>query len=265
MVGMANTIPPERFPPRLSSLGFEVHVINEVEYILPPLCRVPAGSFLMGSDPARGRIGAYDNEQPQHTVTLPDYDIARYPVTVAEYGCFVRTGQREPNDWQTQLGKLDHPVVRVSWHDAVAYAAWLSERTGERWWLPTEAEWEKAARGTDGQIYPWGDAFDTTRCNTSESGKSGTTPVGTYPAGASPYGAQDLAGNVWEWTGSRYLSYPYTTSFGREDLKSTGSRVLRGGSWVNDARKARAAYRVNLQPWLFSEHLGFRVVRAAPS
>jgi formylglycine-generating enzyme required for sulfatase activity len=138
-----------QFPERLSGLGFTAHADKRrgqnVGYILPPLVSVPAGPFLMGSDPKRDPIAAKeswtDREKPQHTVTLPAYEIARFPVTVAEYACYVRAGHAEPKDWQKQLGKLDHPVVNVTWHDTVAYAAWLSEWTGERWRLATEPEY----------------------------------------------------------------------------------------------------------------------------
>ena len=128
------------------------------------MCTVPAGPFLMGSDPKRDK-DAREDEQPQYTIKLSAYEIGRYPVTVAEYACFVRTGQREPQqarsghtvvDWPTQLQHLDHPVVCVSWHDARGYAGWLRYVTGQFWKLPTEAQWEEAARGTDGRIYPWG-------------------------------------------------------------------------------------------------------------
>ena len=175
-------------------------------------------------------------------MTLGAYQIARYPVTVAEYACFVRaTGRVAPIgedgkqwqvSWQTQLReRLEHPVVMVSWQDAVAYAKWLAERTGQVWRLPSEAEWEKSARGTDGRLYPWGDAFDASRCNTSEGKKGTTNSVGNYPSGASPYGALDMAGNVWERTSTLFKPYPYVATDGRERAESTENRVLRGGSW----------------------------------
>jgi formylglycine-generating enzyme required for sulfatase activity len=231
-------IPPDRFPQRLADLGFTAYFDHGVEYILPPLCTVPAGPFLMGSDPNWDK-GAYRDEQPQHLVILPAYEIACFPVTVAEYACFVRAGYAEYQNWHSQLSRLDHPVVNVTWYDAVAYAIWLSGRTTEVWRLPTEAQWEKAARGADGRIFPWGGIFDKARCNTKESGIGATTPVGNYPSGASLYGAQDMAGNVWEWTSSLKLPYPYITSSGREDGNSAGNRVLRGGSWNGVARTAR--------------------------
>jgi formylglycine-generating enzyme required for sulfatase activity len=264
----APPIAPDHFPQRLASLGFTGASVpvngKPVEYIVPPLCEVPAGPFLMGSDPKRDPRPS-DNEKPQHSITLPAYQIARYPVTVAEYACFVRAGQQEPSDWKNQLTKLDHPVVNVSWHDAMAYAKWLAERSGQPWCLPTEAEWEKAARGSDGRIYPWGDQFDQACCNTSESGIKTTTPVGSYPGGASPYGVLDLAGNVWEWTSTLYKPYPYNEADGRESVNSTDNRVLRGGSWLLDAWFARAAYRFIWLPDDFDVPGGFRLVlRSAP-
>jgi len=196
------TSPVGKLPTRLSQLGFAAyHTERGAEYILPPVRNVSAGPFLIGSDPDQDKQAGSD-EQPQHILTLGSFQIGKYPVTVAEYAYFVRAGQKEPNNWQQQLGKFDHPVVCVSWQDAIAYVRWLAVQTGQVWRLPSEAEWEKAARGTAGRIYPWGDQFEASRCNTSEGGKNATTPVGNYPSGASPYGALDMAGNVWEWTGS---------------------------------------------------------------
>lgn len=259
----APAIPPAHFPARLADLGFNAHKTGTTEYILPPLCEVPAGPFLMGSDPKRDKQ-VYGDELPQHSVTLSTFAIARFPVTVAEYACFIRSGHAQPDDWRAQLAWLDHPVVSVSWRDAAAYAAWLARLTGEPWHLPTEAEWEKAGRGADGRLYPWGDAFEKTRCNTSESGIRATTPVGAYPSGAGTYGAQDLAGNVWEWTSSLVKSYPYNANDGREQPNSAGNRVLRGGSWNGDARYARAACRSPSAPGSVIDVFGFRVVCAAP-
>src|SRR5579885_2595239 len=165
----APIVPPERFPQRLASLDFVPHRdTSGIEYITPPLCTVPAGPFLMGSDPKKDGQ-AFSDEQPQHRVTLPAYQIAAYPVTVAEYTCAVRAGAvPEPRYWYDPLTELDHPVVRVSWLDAVAYASWLAKMTGQPWRLPTEAEWEKAARSIDGRLYPWGDQWDKTRANTGD-------------------------------------------------------------------------------------------------
>jgi len=251
---------PNHFPQRLASLGFVAQVINGVEVITPPLCDVPAGPFLMGSNKRRDK-DAQDNELPQHTVTLATYQLARHPITNAEYTCYLHATGRRPYDV-----KLDHPVI-ISWDEAMAYVAWLARATGQPWRLPTEAEWEKAARGTDGRIYPWGDQWDESHANTLDGGPRQTTPIGTYPSGASPYGAQDMAGNVWEWTSTLYrelYSYAYNPEVSEDGGKDrTGIRVLRGGSWLYPHVGARAAYRLKANPLIRDYLSGFRVVRGA--
>jgi formylglycine-generating enzyme required for sulfatase activity len=254
----------ENLPSHLIQLGFVVYRAQDTaEYLLPPICDVPAGGFLMGSDPALD-TGAYDSELPQHSVALAVYKIAKYPVTVAEYACFVRAGQKVPANWHKQLEKLDHPVVYVSWRDAVAYTQWLSALAGQPWRLPTEAEWEKAARGMDTRIYPWDDTFGRTRCNSNEGKKGGTTAVGSYPRGVSPYGALDMAGNVWEWTSSLFRPYPYIAGDGREQAVSAEHRVLRGGSWDFSSWEARAAFRFDFTPDSALDDFGFRLILAPP-
>jgi formylglycine-generating enzyme required for sulfatase activity len=218
----------------------------------------------MGSDPDRDKA-CFPDELPRHDVTLRAYEIARFPVTVAEYACFVRSGQGQPQNWQSQLRKLDHPVVNVNWYDVVAYATWLSHLTRQVWRVPTEAEWEKAARGTDGRRYPWGDTFSKTCCNTLASQIHTTTPVGAYPSGASPYGVYDLAGNVWEWTSSERLPYPYKLPSERDEMHIPELRVLRGGSWHDDARHARTTFRECRSSGSFYDTFGFRLVRLASS
>jgi formylglycine-generating enzyme required for sulfatase activity len=253
-------------PDALRRLGFTGRIINGVEVIIPPRCNVPVGAFLMGSDRKRDRA-AHDDEMPQRQLYVEAFQIMKYPVTVAEYACAVRAGavdEPKPDEflgitWQKQLNRLDHPVVCVSWHDAIAFAAWLAKITGEPWRLPTEVEWEKAARGTDGRIYPWGDQWDKSLANSSESMKGGTTPVGMYPNGASLYGLQDIAGNVWEWLSSVYKPTPYNLNDERENLNSTENRVLRGGSWSSDPRGLRAARRNNSKPTDFNSTKGFRL------
>jgi formylglycine-generating enzyme required for sulfatase activity len=241
----------------------------------PELILIPAGEFLMGSDPKKDKA-ARDDEQSQHTLYLPDYYIAKTPVTQAQYAAFVQaTGHDAPfvdenwakaYNWQGQTPpkeKADHPVVLVNWHDAVAYCRWLTETTGRTYRLPTEAEWEKAARGPDGRIYPWGNQWDKSRCNTAEGGKGGATPVGTYPQGASPYGVLDMAGNVLEWCATKWRkSYPYDV---KEDewtvdyLDGTNVRVLRGGSWRYNQDLARCASRLMLIPVNGGSFRGCRV------
>src|SRR5262249_25725855 len=146
------------------------------------------GPFMMGTDPLREPAFA-ENEERLHSVTVPAFAIAKYPVTVAEYAQAIKADAlREPPGWEKQVQRPDHPVVMVSWRSALAYVAWLREVTGKIWRLATEEEWEKAARGTDGRIYPWGNQWDRTRANTLDGGPGDTTPVGAYPSGASPYG-----------------------------------------------------------------------------
>ncbi len=250
----------------------ERHLPFEPEMIL-----ILADEFLMGSDPSVDR-DAWDEEQPQHILYLPAYYLANTPVLNAQYAAFVQaTGHRQPKHWKGRKparGKEDHPVVNVSWHDAVAYCRWLAEVTGRPYRLPSEAEWEKGARGSDGRIYPWGNQWDAKRCNSEEGGKGDTTPVGAYPKGASFYGLLDMAGNVWEWTRSLWgedweepsFKYPYNPADGREDLDAPNGilRVLRGGSFYLSVRYVRCAVRIRLIPNYFGGSSGFRVV-VAPS
>jgi len=261
----------EQFSLRLMQLGFRLmqvvddHGYDQWRYIVPPLCEVPAGPFVMGSnqhlDPqARG------NELPQHQVVLDAFAISTYPLTVAEYAYFVQvTNHHEPStvrvSWRKQLAeRWDHPVIPVTWKDMLAYARWLSQVTGESWRLPSEAQWEKAARGPDGRTFPWGDGWDSTMANTTASGPQMTTPVGRYPQGASPYGVQDMAGNVWEWTSTTSPSYPYQANGGRAN--GHDQTVLRGGSWNRSLACARAAYRVMVMNAPSSDSfIGGRLVR----
>jgi formylglycine-generating enzyme required for sulfatase activity len=257
-----------QFPLSLMQLGFRlIQVIDEsgrdsYRYVIPPTSQVPAGPFLMGSDPRRDSQ-AHDKELPQHTVQLPAYHIGTFPLTVVEYACFVETTQhREPVAWQIQLTERpDHPVVNISQDEANEYASWLTQMTKERWRLPTEEEWEKAARGADGRIYPWGDQWDKTMANTNDAGPGMTTPVGSYPRGASPYGVQDMAGNVMEWTSTHYMSYHYHPDT-RHDHELL-SLVIRGGSWHNDPQSARVACRHIIDNPLDKHFpsLGMRLVR----
>jgi formylglycine-generating enzyme required for sulfatase activity len=240
-------------------------VLTPREDFEPEMVLISAGPFLMGSDLQKDKQ-AYVDEKHQHKVELPAYYIARTPVTNAQYAAFVRaTGHEAPKHWdgdQPPRDKRDHPVVHVSWNDVMAYCAWLREVTGRAYTLPSEAEWEKAARGPDGWIYPWGDAWDAGKCNSDEGGKGGTTPVGAYPQGASPYGVLDMAGNVWEWTRSLMRYYPYIPDDGREDVEASRERVVRGGSFYHFRNNARCAYRCWHYDGLASvalDDFGFRV------
>ena len=252
---------------------------------IPPLVfdwvTISAGEFWMGSDKRKDQL-AYDNETPQHKIYLPTYRIARIPVTVAQFDQFVKaTGYQTiaekegwawgwtGSKWEEMKGaywahprgpashvyeKADHPVTCVSWLDAHEFCRWSGVR------LPSEAEWEKAARGTDGRIYPWGnEAPDEVRCNFNMNVKD-TMPVDYYPQGKSFYGVWDMAGNVWEWTSSLFKNYPYDSNDGREDPAVAGRRVVRGGSFVSDLNLVRSASRVGLVPDFRFSSVGFRVV-----
>jgi formylglycine-generating enzyme required for sulfatase activity len=213
----------------------------------------------MGTDVARDP--RFTAQLPKHEVWLPSFAIGRYPVTVAEYAGAVAAGAaglRAPVNWTWQRECLLNPVTGLTWYDAVAYARWLTEQTGERWRLPSEAEWEKAARGTDGRIYPWGNAWDPVRTNAGEAqaatdlarGHTGgdTTPVDAYPQGASPYGVVDLIGNIEQWTSTiddpdRFPG-PYCADDGRNDLAAHAlMRVVRGGCWLGSEEQMRADRR----------------------
>jgi formylglycine-generating enzyme required for sulfatase activity len=179
----------------------------------------------------------------------------------------------EPRYWDdTRVNKPNQPVVGVSWYEALAYCRWRGAQKKLPYRLPTEAEWEKAARGTDGREYPWRGAFDPRRLNSREGNQivESTTPVGVYPTGVSPNHCWDTAGNVWEWTGSlwgkdlmepEYL-YPYDPADGRENLDAGDDmlRVLRGGSWDFDRVFARCSVRDGVKPLNDYVNYGFRVV-----
>jgi formylglycine-generating enzyme required for sulfatase activity len=260
----AATTAPTRVLPADTPLPSAPLVEEDEQPIEPEIVLIPAGEFTMGSDPSSDP-DTVDDEQPQHSLYLPDYYLAKTMVTNAEYAAFVQaTGHRAPYLWQggkPPRGKEDHPVVNVSWHDAMAYCAWLARVTGKPYRLPSEAEWEKGARGTDGRVYPWGSQWDAARCNGRESTPGDTTPVGAYPDGASPYGALDMAGNVWEWTSSAYEAYPYDPADGREDPEAEDGlrRVVRGGSFGNLPWRVRCAFRGRDLPGASFWDRGFRV------
>lgn len=243
--------------------------------LLPDFVVVPSRPFLMGTPEHElsalakafgGTRESYREESPQHVLTLPPFAIARTPVTNALYAAYVAdAGACPPLIWRgsTPPDNLrDCPVTDVSWEDAQQFCLWLSEMTAVQYRLPTEAEWEYAARGSDGRRFPWGDDWDPARANTRDSGSGGITPVGTHPAGASPFGCLDMAGNVWEWTASLDAPYPYRPDDGREDPGAPGRRILRGGSFANPHGFARCACRFRLAPTVRNEFLGFRLARS---
>lgn len=240
-------------------------------YLLPEFITIPAGPFMMGSN-------EYEGELPIHPVDLGEYAMARYPVTNAQYAVFVEaTGREPPRHFQGNHpppGKGNHPIVNVTWRDAVTYCEWLSGETGLAVRLPSEAEWEKAAGWDEKRQkkleYPWGDGWDERRCNTEELSIWDTTPVGIFPHGASPYGCLDMAGNVWEWTISLWgdywlfgseFKYPYDPADGRENLEAGDHalRVLRGGSFSRNRYAAGCAVRLWFAPYDRHRFDGFRV------
>jgi formylglycine-generating enzyme required for sulfatase activity len=361
--------------------------LNQVTLILPDLVKVPGGTATLGSRRWPFDRQAFNDERPRHQVQVATFYLGRWPVTNAEYRCFIEAGGYDeerywpPAGWQWRQGKAEtsgpvedwlgfrrtvlenptlidqylkegrwmpetadtwrylirlsedearqvlaqafplqshtqpaywddpaynqanQPVVGVTWYEAVAYCAWLTEQVGaggqgsgvgdwpaksgsegvsgglgEAWAeiraklvtgqsslvirLPSEAEWEWAAGGPSHRRYPWGGEFDPDKANTLEGRVLGTTPVGAYPAGAAESGALDLAGNVYEWTGSLYRPYPYLKEDSREVVEAEGKRVVRGGSWNFSQRYARVSSRSNQLPDLFLYNGSFRVVVA---
>jgi formylglycine-generating enzyme required for sulfatase activity len=305
----------------LARLGDPRAEVGTIESM--PFCYVPPGPFWMGSE-------EYVAEKPQHLNSHLDYGywLGRYPVTNAQFGAFVEAGgygaqaywpeaeaaglwgdggfrarrddepRSKPYDPGEPFNLANHPVVVVTWYEALAFARWLTDWLREQsalpegWMvrLPSEAEWEKAARGgleipvqpaisplaelgepdfalqenrSPKRSYPWGAPSEATRANYDDTGIGATSAVGCFPGGASPYGVEDLSGNVWEWTRTLWgLEYPYNPKDGREKLDSKGLRVLRGGSFGNDQGSVRCAYRSSGSPNDWGSNYGFRVVVA---
>ena len=267
-----------RFGPKDAGKGLRQDGLPDIAWV-----DVPAGPFIMGSDdPSFGATA-------RRTVTLPAFKISKYETTQAQWQAFTSAADGYGNaDWWNEPTKLanrdeqpgeptwpgaDLPAQSVSWYDAVAFTRWLTARlraagdlqAGAEIRLPTEEEWEKAARGTDGREYPWGEDYKAGFANVREqerpieaAGAGQTTAVGSYPQGASPFGADDMAGNVWEWTLTEYEGQ------NASDLTNDRPRVLRGGSWVSSPDLARASVRRDLHPDFRGRSFGFRVVVAAP-
>lgn len=256
--------------PAVLILGADKASLTLAQGIPIDFVRVPAGEFLMGSDKARDPQ-AYDDETLQHAIRLPEYWIGATEVTVAQFEVFSKTvGYQYPFDSVTRRGAT-RPMSELNWDDCLAFCQWATSLGGGQVSLPSEAEWEKAARGTDGRIYPWGnEAPHPTRCNFANSIKE-TTDVGKYGAsGKSPYGCHDMAGNAWEWTRSLWgretwpeYSYPYSARQSERENLGAGRdvlRVVRGGSYANDGRFLRCAFRSRSLPGLRNAGYGFRVV-----
>ena len=233
---------------------------------------VAGGEFLMGSD-----AGDVD-ERPQRRIYLDAFEIDRYEVTNVQYrGFLLATGREPPKRWPGRFeaflpdrdpdwhgteypaGETMYPMVAVNWEDATAYCAWAGKR------LPTEAEWEKAARGSDGRTYPWGDGWDPGKANVGATGIRHTQPVGSYPGGASPYGALDMAGNAWEWVADLYDRQYYTYAPDRNPPgpeSGIGERILRGGAWDSLPDEVRASYRNATHFFGPNFRVGFRCARS---
>jgi len=230
------------------------------------MLHIPAGEFTMGSTSAeieqllarhpRAKISQFEGEQPQHRVSLDDYYIYKNPVTVAQYRTYCQTtAQAFPREASWSWEET-HPIMNVTWHDAHAYAEWAGVS------LPTEAQWEKAARGADGLAYPWGNAWDPTKCCNSVGQRAyKTSPIGAHPAGRSPYGVLDMAGNVWEWCADWYFVFYYQTT-PAQNPRGPGNavqRVIRGGSWHElEDYYFRCAHRGMSDPMQKVSYIGFR-------
>jgi sulfatase modifying factor 1 len=235
------------------------------------MVHVPAGEFIMGNEAGN------PDERPQRRVYLDAFEIDKYEVTNVQYRRFIRaTGREAPQSWPGRYvqftdskisldwqdgtyptGQATYPAVMVNKEDAAAYCAWAGKR------LPSEAEWEKAARGTDGRVYPWGNTWDTGKANTSETGIGHPQPVGSYPAGASPYGALDMVGNVWEWVADWYGRDYYSQAPERNPpgpLVGWGS-VQRGGSWHSLRQHVSTTFRNMTHCYAPNYRVGFRCAR----
>ncbi|MCL4862189.1 MAG: SUMF1/EgtB/PvdO family nonheme iron enzyme [Caldilineaceae bacterium] len=335
---------------RLGDPRFGVESVNGVQVILPPLVEIAGAVARIGSGLWRLFWERQRDEYPRHAVTLAGYALGRYPVTNAEYACFMAAGgyeeerywtaggrhwrrgepipgEEDPADWwmdtwrrrkqnpqeieerlragvltahdarnwrgyiqwseeafaravrqlYPQQGEVvreprfwrdaafnnpSQPVVGVCWYEAMAYANWLAALTSQPFRLPSEPEWEWAAR-RGGRLFPWGSGWDAGRLNSleGENRVMRTTPVGAYPHGATPDGIHDLAGNVWEWTATRGAAYPYRPEANLEDPDAAGLRIVRGGGWAANRKMVRCAFRFRINPWHGIYFSGFRLAR----
>ncbi|NIM11161.1 MAG: SUMF1/EgtB/PvdO family nonheme iron enzyme, partial [Candidatus Aminicenantes bacterium] len=250
-----------------------------INVLSPPMVLVESGEFIRGSDESDE-----DDEKPERRIYLDKFMIGKYLVTNQEFKVFIEDGGYDnkelwaPEGWQWRKKEnivepgLWHdrkwngpnfPVVVISWYEACAYAEWLSRKTGDRYVLPSEAQWEKAARGSEGFSYPWGKKWKEDHCNSVECGVGRTSPIGMFPKGESPYGCMDMAGNVWEWCADWYEKDYYKKS---PDQNPQGpgdgsDRVVRGGGWFNARWYCRAACRNARRPAFRFYYYGFRLAR----
>jgi iron(II)-dependent oxidoreductase len=241
------------------------------QVVLSDMVTVPAGPFTMGSSEGP------DDERPAHELTLAAFSIDRFPVTNAQYAEFLNNPasarvaprpydfddsdariHRRGSSFIADSGFENHPVVEVPWAGAVAYCVWRGKR------LPTEAEWEKAARGGDARRYPWGSELPNARRAQFEAAYNATAPVDAFPGGASPYGVREMAGNAWQWVSSAYRPYPYRADDGREDSKPGPVRATRGGGHDSPASEITTTQRgrnLSRNPASGHHNIGFRCAR----
>jgi formylglycine-generating enzyme required for sulfatase activity len=262
----------EQFPRMRSESNYLV--LHFAPGIWTTLLRIPAGEFLMGSDPQCDTEAA-DNEFPQHRVYVSEFYLGKYPVTNAQFDAFATAAPAKLSarlaGWRLPTGQETHPVVNVTWDEATAFSQWLSAATGCNFRLPTEAEWEKAARGPAGEnhnsrIYPWGDDWEATRLAVGIAGQpSGTQPVGHFsPAGDSAYGLCDMSGNVWEWCGDWFDPKLYSSRW-RSVVKDPAGptvgqgNVVRGGAFDSAPKHVRCSRRNWYYPDNARLNLGFRL------
>lgn len=219
------------------------------EVILPETVRIPAGGFNMGGEENK-------DEKPARTVTVNEFGLGKYPVTNAEYRVFLMATGQELPEAVADPALAKHPAGNVSWNNAAAYCEWLGKETGRKFRLPTEAEWEYAARGTDGREYPWGNKFDLSKITFNP----GTSPVDAHPEGISPFGIMDMVGSVLEWVADWYGFYLADQVDNPKGPETGGSKVLRGGSTFSTSPETfRCASRCNADPDQSSPWFGFRV------
>jgi len=248
-------------------------IIKLTSRIKIELLHIPAGEFSMGSN--QNDQDTFDDEKPIHRVYLPEFLIARFPVTEEQFAVFLAAVRSQLP--LVAKARLKHPATRVTWYDANEFCQWAGRASGLVVRLPTEAEWEKAARGFDERLWPWGNERTALPANLKDTGTTilrhadgrmsrqlnatGTVPVGCFsPRGDSPFGCVDMSGNVWEWTHTLYRPYPYRPDDGREDEDDKGMRVLRGGSFLSPSWRARCSSRLRQPPGnRYAVDLGFRI------
>ena len=247
------TLKPSETPNLTPTLGFGSTMVSEIDGMV--MVYVPAGEFTMGSD------NRYEKEKPAHQVYLDSIWIDQTEVTNSMYAMCVADGNCLPpastssytrDNYYANPDFDNYPVIYVNWNQADTYCKWARRK------LPTEAEWEKAARGLGALSYPWGEGVDCNNANYKTSCIGDTTKVGNYPDSASVYGVFDLSGNVWEWTSSLFKPYPYVFVDGREGMDSAENRVIRGGAWDDWWYSAISTYRSDYHPYSASINIGFR-------